>query len=480
MSFISIFYLLFLFTTAGVYYVLPLRYRIGWLLAAGYFFYLTWQPAFLLVLLGISVWSYCVGGKIAAAADREEKKKWLVGGIVVSLLPLVFFKYFNFLNENFARLVAAAGFEYDLPNHPYLAPLGISFFTFLAISYLADIYRGYLKPEKSAAAYFLYLAFFPTLLAGPLERAKFFLTQIKRPVSFDYQNLRAGLQLILWGVFKKVVLADRMNDLMEKIYAEPQNSSGILVYFAVAFAVFQLFCDFSAYSDIAVGSARIFGIKLTKNFDDRVYAAPSREIFWRGWHRSLTMWLRDYVYFPLSRGVRSRLKLYLNLVIVYFLVGLWHGATWGFIVWGVVNGVWLVVENATKQWRENFFTRLGFDTDGRVFNFLAWLFVFHAAAILGVFFRADSLAQGFAVLESLGNSNVGLLSDPLTRSCVLSLVFLAFMDLINRRIPKDENFDAFISRQSGWLRWALYIVLAQMILRYFYVFEEAEFAYFNF
>jgi alginate O-acetyltransferase complex protein AlgI len=174
MSFISIFYLLFLFTTAGVYYVLPLRYRIGWLLAAGYFFYLTWQPAFLLVLLGISVWSYCVGGKIAAAADREEKKKWLVGGIVVSLLPLVFFKYFNFLNENFARLVAAAGFEYDLPNHPYLAPLGISFFTFLAISYLADIYRGYLKPEKSAAAYFLYLAFFPTLLAGPLERAKFF------------------------------------------------------------------------------------------------------------------------------------------------------------------------------------------------------------------------------------------------------------------------------------------------------------------
>jgi alginate O-acetyltransferase complex protein AlgI len=306
------------------------------------------------------------------------------------------------------------------------------------------------------------------------------LTQIKRPVSFDYQNLRAGLQLILWGVFKKVVLADRMNDLMEKIYADPQNSSGILVYFAVAFAVFQLFCDFSAYSDIAVGSARIFGIKLTKNFDDRVYAAPSREIFWRGWHRSLTMWLRDYVYFPLSRGVRSRLKLYLNLVIVYFLVGLWHGATWGFIVWGVVNGVWLVVENATKQWRENFFTRLGFDTDGRVFNFLAWLFVFHAAAILGVFFRADSLAQGFAVLESLGNSNVGLLSDPLTRSCVLSLVFLAFMDLINRRIPKDENFDAFISRQSGWLRWALYIVLAQMILRYFYVFEEAEFAYFNF
>ena len=480
MALISVFYLFFLLLTVAVYYALPPRRRAGWLLAAGYFFYLTWQPAFLVVLVALSLWSFVAGRLIAAAAAPAEKKRRLVAGVVVALLPLAFFKYFNFLNENTAALVGAAGWPYAIPNQPFLAPLGISFFTFLAVSYLADIYRGYLRPEPSAVRYFVYLAFFPTLLAGPLERAKSFLGQLAAPARFDYADARAGLQLILWGAFKKIVLADRRGELMRQVYAAPEQFPGALVYFALAVSVFQLFCDFSAYSDIAVGSARLFGIRLTKNFDDRVYAAPSREIFWQGWHRSLTHWLRDYVYFPLSRGVKSRARLYLNLVIVYFLVGLWHGAAWGFIVWGLLNGVWLVLENATKNARQRLFAGLGIDRNGRLFYFLAWAFVFHVGAFFGIFFRTDAPADAFRVLAGLGNANAALWSEPLVRSAGVTFALLVLMDLVNRQIPPGENVDGFLGRQPAWLRWALYLLLAQLILRYYGVFEETQFLYFNF
>ncbi|MDQ3089254.1 MAG: MBOAT family protein [Acidobacteriota bacterium] len=324
-------------------------------------------------------------------------------------MPLIFFKYFNFLNENLTELLFVFNSENPLSNQSYLVPLGISFFTFQAISYVADIYRSYLKPEKRIEKLAVYMAFFPYILAGPIERAKSILHQIAQPVSFEYQNIRAGLQLILWGVFKKVVIADRLRDFMDAVYANPNDFQGVLIYFALIFSVFQLFCDFSAYSDIAVGSARMFGINLTKNFDDRVYAAPSRRIFWQGWHRSLTSWLRDYVFFPLSRNVKKQSRLYFNLVLVYLLVGVWHGATWGFVVWGFLNGVWLVLEHWTEKRRVAFFSRLGFDVNGRVFNFFGWLLVIHVGAFFGVFFRTDSPEKAFNFLGNVLNSNTNLL-----------------------------------------------------------------------
>jgi D-alanyl-lipoteichoic acid acyltransferase DltB (MBOAT superfamily) len=480
MSFLSVFYLLFLAITATVFYLLPAKLRTFWLLVAGYFFYFTWQPAFTLVLFCITLLSFQFAGKIASISDEKSKKRWLVSAVLTLLSPLIFFKYFNFLHDNLTGIFGLLSFENTLPLQPYLVPLGISFFTFQAISYVVDVYRGYLKPEPRIEKYAVYMAFFPTLLAGPIERAKSMLGQIGNPVSFDYQNIRAGLQLILWGVFKKVVLADRMGDFMNKVYAEPQNFQGIFIYFALAFAVFQLFCDFSAYSDIAVGSARILGIKLSKNFDDRVYAAPSREVFWRGWHRSLTSWLRDYIFFPLSRRVKTRARLYFNLILVYLLVGLWHGAAWGFIIWGLLNGVWLVVENATKDWRQQFFERLGVDTNGSRFYFFAWLIVFHVAALFGVFFRTASPDEAFAFIGNIVNSNVGWLARWETKSCAITIILLVLMDLINRQIPQNENFGAFIGKQKTWIRWAIYILLTQMILRYLFVFDEVQFMYFNF
>lgn len=447
---------------------------------ASYFFYLTWQPAFLIVLLCVTFLAFQFSRKIGSIADEKRKKQWLIVSVITLLLPLFFFKYFNFLNENFTKIFSLFSLHNPVSNQPYLVPLGISFFTFQAISYVADIYRGYLKAEERVEKFAVYMAFFPTLLAGPIERAKSILNQISNPVSFDYQNIRAGLQLILWGVFKKVVLADRMTDFIEKVYAEPQNFQGVLIYFTIIFSGLQLFCDFSAYSDIAVGSARVLGIKLTKNFDDRVYAAPSREIFWQGWHRSLTSWLRDYVFFPLSHGVRSRARLYVNLLIVYLLVGVWHGATWGFIVWGLLNGIWLVMENATKDWRREFFTRIGFDINGKIFYFISWLFVFHVGVFFGMFFRTDTPQEALALIGNITNANTDLLSRWETKSCFITIAFLLFMDLINRYIPKNQNFDAFIGQQKTWVRWAIYLLLAELIFRYIYVFDNAQFMYFKF
>lgn len=480
MSFVSVFYLLFLAFTATVYYLLPDKCRSLWLLAVSYFFYFTWQPVFLIVLLGVTFLSFIFGQKIDRTVDKAKKKSWLAASIIVLLLPLAFFKYYNFLDENLTRFLSLFALEYEALAQPYLVPLGISFFTFQAISYVIDIYRGYLKPESRIGKYAVYIAFFPTVLSGPIERAKTVLNQLENPVAFDYQNIRSGLQLILWGVFKKVVLANRMLDFIEKAYNQQQEFPGALIYLAIIFSGLQLFCDFSAYSDIAVGSARMFGIKLTKNFDDRVYAAPSLEIFWKGWHRSLTNWLRDYVFFPLSRRVKTNSRLYLNIIIVYLLVGLWHGATWGFLTWGLLNGLWIVAENASKAGRARLFSHLRIDSNGRFFHFAAWLLIFHAVVIFGVFFRTETPFQAFAFIENINNSNANLLAHPETKSCLIVIIFLVFMDWINRKIPKNANFDAFIGKQKIWFRWGIYLLLSEAILRYIYIFDNAAFAYFNF
>jgi D-alanyl-lipoteichoic acid acyltransferase DltB (MBOAT superfamily) len=343
-----------------------------------------------------------------------------------------------------------------------------------------DIYRGYIEPEERIEKFAVYMAFFPTLLAGPIERAKSMLGQISTPVAFRYDNIRAGLQLMLWGVCKKVVIADRLAEVIDAAYARPEDLPGILIYPVMVLSVFQIFCDFSGYSDIAVGAARLLGFRLTKNFHDRVYASTSREIFWQGWHRSLTAWMRDYVFFPLSKGTRSRARLYLNLMVVYLLVGVWHGPTWGFAVWGLLNGAWLVMENATKRWRSDFFEKIGVVTDRAYFRFAAWLLVFHVGAFFGVFFRTRTPAEAFAFLGNLQNENANVIDRWETTRLVSSIFFIFLMDLVNRRIPRDENFDSYIGKRSALFRWCVYFILAELILRYVNPIHDMIFNYFRY
>ena len=480
MSSISVFYLLFLILVALGYYNLPQKLRPVWLLVGCYLFYLTWQPAFLLILIFVTLAAFLTGKRIASTPDTSHKKRWLFGGIAVLLLPLFTFKYLNPINDGVSGLLAYFTIEFSFPNQPYIAPLGISFFTFVAVGYVVDVYREYIEPEHRLHRFAAFLAFFPTILAGPIERAKSLLKQINNPVSFEYENVRAGLQLILWGVFKKVVLADRIREFSNQVYAQPDNFPGLVVYFAMVSGLLWVFCDFSAYSDIAVGTARVLGIKVRKNFDDRVYASTSLQQLWQGWHISLTSWLRDYVFFPLSKNVNNRIRLHVNLIFVFFLIGLWHAPVWGYVVWGILNGSWVVLENVTKDRRHSLLSKAGIALNGKFYSFVSWLLTFHVWAVFGVFFGDDSPKKVVQIFSGLANANTNLLSRPEARSIAVTLVLLIFMHLINRKIPKNENFDAFIGKQHFVVRWILYVILIQLILRYIYQFGNTGFLYFNF
>ncbi|GAB3315087.1 MBOAT family protein [Larkinella ripae] len=475
MSLSSTLYLFFLLLVFLVYYALPHRFRWIWLLLTGYFFYFTWQPLFVLLLLLSTSVAYGFGRLVSQSRSRYPL--WI--GIGLLLLPLLFFKYYAFLNRNLATLLGWWGAVSPFPSWLPVVPVGISFYTFQAISYLIDIRRTYLKPVRHFGHFATYLAFFPTLSAGPIERAKRVLTQLQTPQPFRYENAVAGLQLIAWGLFKKVVIANQTAVLIEPVFAQPGTPSGGLLYLALILAPFQIFCDFSGYSDIALGSARMLGIRLMRNFDDRVYASTSRIEFWKGWHISLTSWFRDYVYFPLSKSLRSRNGLYLNLMVVYFLTGLWHGATWGYILWGLLNGLWLVAEHATKEQRQVFFRRFWPDLNAPTHRFLSTLLVFHAGALIGVFLRAPSMNAAGSFLTGLFSINRWHGADAGSLKPFLPVILaLVLMDLINRRI-KNRELPELLASYGSLSRWSFYLIVCVLILSFGRL-SDSPFFYYQF
>lgn len=462
MSLSSLIYVLFLLLVFVVYYALPHRGRWLWLLVSSYVFYFTWQPLFSFLLAASTGVTYGFGWLI----HRNKSPRMLWTGIGILLLPLLFCKYYTFFNDNLRQFLGLWGKPSPLPAFNLIVPVGISFYTFQAISYLIDIRRNYLQPERHPGYLATYLAFFPTLTAGPIERAKSVLNQLKKPRTFQEQDAVAGLQLIAWGLFKKVVIANPIAELVEPVFAQPGAYGGLVLYSALVLAPFQLFCDFSGYSDIAQGSGRMLGIRLMKNFADRVYASTSRVEFWKGWHISLTTWFRDYVYFPLSRYLRTRNGLYLNLMIVYFLTGFWHGATWGFILWGVFNGLWLVAEHATKPRRQALFQRIWPDLNAPMHRFLSTLLVFHAGAVMGIFLRAPSLPAAnrfIGRLLTLDNWHLEIIGG--MRSFLQIVLALILMDVVNRRLTVQPLPDV-LDRQPTPIRWSLYLVLCLLVLTF--------------
>ncbi len=460
MSLSSLVYIIFLLVVFVLYYALPHRFRWVLLLAASYFFYLTWQPLYALLLLSSTGVAYAFGRMLRS----KDRRGLLILGIALLLLPLFFFKYYAFLNQNLSLVMATVGWVNFLPGYSFLLPVGISFYTFQAISYLVDVWRGYLKPEKHFGLFALYLAFFPTLSAGPIERAKSMLGQFKTPQVFRYDEAVAGLQLIGWGLFKKLVIANHIVGLIDPVFAQPDAYGGLLLYLTLILSPFQIFCDFSGYSDIAIGSGRLLGFRLTKNFDDRVYAATSRIQFWQGWHKSLTTWFRDYVYFPLGKRMPTRRGLYLTLLIIYFLTGLWHGASWGFILWGLTNGIWLVGEHWSKERRKAVFSRIWPDLNAPLHRLLSTLLVFHVGAMMGVFLRTQTFAgamvyyrQLFAWPNGSLNGEWGYVKP------VLIFVGLLVMDGVNRWLDGREISDLLATRDPIW-RWSFYIALCVLIL----------------
>lgn len=463
MLFTSLAYLVFLFSVLALWFSLPVRYRWIVMLVASYFFYLTWSPAYVVLLLFSTMTAYGIAHQVTAASG-VSRKHWLWAGVSLLLAPLLAVKYYNFFNHSLSTLIGWVGLRNPLPYYSYLLPVGISFYTFQTLSYVIDVYRGYVKPEWHLGMFAVYVSFFPQLLAGPIERARQLLPQLRQPnVLFNSADAVAGLYLILWGCFKKLVLANRIQTFIAPVFQDPAHHYGLSVWLSCWLFSLQLFCDFSAYSDIAMGSARLFGIRLNANFDNRVYASRSRTEFWRGWHKTLTAWFRDYVYTPLSKHVSNRRRLLFNLFLIYILTGFWHGAAWGFIIWGALNGLWIVIEQVTKPARQAFFERIGFGPEKPLHQWLSTCLVFTAGALMGLWFRAETFAVGKTLFTHLFVSSWRLPNGSSMEQFLIIIVGLVAMDIVNRQMA-GKSIDVLLQRQRRRLQWAWVIGVTELIL----------------
>jgi D-alanyl-lipoteichoic acid acyltransferase DltB (MBOAT superfamily) len=402
MIFNSLEFLAFFPLVAVVYFSVPLRLRIAVLLAAGCWFYMAWVPGYIVVLILSSFLAYAAGLAMGTAHGRARAGV-LAGALVIVSGILIVFKYLGFLEATLAQVMRQFSITWTPGGINLLLPLGISFYTFKLLSYIIDVYRGALPPEKNIGAFFLYASFFPQVLAGPIERATRFLPQLQRHAAFDAGRIAAGLKLMLWGLFMKVVIADRLAILVNRVYDSPADQSSAALLVATYLYAFQIFCDFAGYSDMAIGAAKVLGFDTMENFR-RPYFSKSIAEFWRRWHMSLSFWFRDYLYIPLGGNRLPPLKWGLAVMAVFLVSGLWHGAAWTFVAWGALHGTYLIVERATKPLRERAWAALSLSDAGGFIRKAAGVAVtFHLVTFAWIFFRAPTMSDAMTVIGAIVN-----------------------------------------------------------------------------
>lgn len=397
-------FLIFLPIVLGLYFALQrhLKLQNTMLLVASYIFYGWWDWRFLSLILISSILDFLCGREIFRSTTQKRKKIFLAFSVLGNLGLLGFFKYFNFFVDSAAGLLAGFGLEAHLPVLKIILPVGISFYTFQTMSYTIDIYRGTFKPTNNFLNFMLYVSYFPQLVAGPIERASHLLPELEKPRIITRQQIVEGITLILIGFFRKVVIADNLAPMVERAFSNPATaSSGLLLGGLYAFAL-QIYGDFAGYSDIARGVSKIMGIELMVNFQQPYFSTSITE-FWRRWHISLSSWLRDYLYIDLLGGnKKGKFRTYFNLFLTMFLGGLWHGAAWTFVAWGVLNGVYLAVEKMTLFARKKFeFPALKVSFGLWVVRILRIVFVFHLVCLTWIFFRAPNFTVASQYLTSI-------------------------------------------------------------------------------
>jgi len=463
MLFNSFPFLAFFAVLAASYYAIPHRHRWILLLGASLYFYAASKSNYVLLLLGITLVAYLAGLSIGASADRRKRTAILAAAVVAVLGALFVFKYYDFFAGSLDALIAdvwPASARLRLPRPGLVVAAGLSFYTFSCVSYLADVYAGRLPPERHLGHFALYVAFFPKLLAGPIERARPFLSQLQQPVSFSGAAIASGLQLMLWGLFKKVVIADRLAPFVDAAYRQPELSSVADLALATYFFAFQLYCDFSGYSDIAIGAAKVLGIDLIENFRRPYFSTSVREFWSQRWHLSLTAWFRDYMYIPLGGNQGSQLRLSFNLMAVFLVSGLWHGANWTFVVWGGLNGLYLVVSLMTRRARKKVagLVRL----PAGLGSCLRGLLTFHLVLVTWVFFRAASLADATAILARVSRSAASLprlIRARVTSGEILLSLALIGVLLVVEALDETRPFWERVRARPLFVRWALYYAL---------------------
>lgn len=490
MLFNSVEFLLFFPTVVTLYFLCPQRYRWMLLLAASYLFYAAWRMEYAFLLLLSTVVDYYAGRQMGKSGNHNGRRIFLVLSLVVNLGLLFTFKYFNFFNESMRGLFGLFNVAYQIPALNVLLPVGISFYTFQSLSYVIDVYRGKLKPESHFGVFALYVAFFPQLVAGPIERAGHMLPQFHGAHFFQEGRVNSGLRLILWGLFKKVVIADRLAVYVNQAYNNPTDYAGLPLLLATYFFAFQIYCDFSGYSDIAIGAARVMGFDLMENFR-QPYIARSVAGFWRRWHISLSTWFRDYLYIPLGGNRVTPWRWYSNLAIVFLVSGLWHGAKWTFVIWGALHAFYVLMEiwlGGVGVWSRR---RLGGAEGTLLPDWLKIVVTFHLVLFSWIFFRANSLGDAWLIIRQIGQmaivTPVAELLAPWLDAGVadarLEMLLAVGLILVLETTQWFERYIATMERtfilNPRWLRWLAYVAMAIAIAN-LGVAIETPFIYFQF
>lgn len=459
-----------------------LNLRNIFLLVASYFFYGWWDWRFLFLIFISSLVDYFVGRKLGEEENPKKRKHLLFLSLAVNLGFLFYFKYFNFFIETFRDSFLLFGKELEISTLNIILPVGISFYTFQTLSYTIDVYKGKLTPTHKPISFFAFVSFFPQLVAGPIERATHLLPQFNKTYKFDYVKVRAGFQLMLWGLFKKMVIADRLALVVNEVYNNPGSYQGSDFIIATIFFAFQIYCDFSGYSDIAIGLAKTMGFDLMKNFDSPYFSKSLTE-FWRRWHISLSTWFRDYLYIPLGGSKKGKYRTYLNLFLVFLISGLWHGASMTFVIWGAIHGIIITFEKATSSIRKKFSSIVGLKKNVFSNRIVFGIITFIIVMIAWVFFRANTLSDSWFILKNMIALKSGSGFDDLGVSSFhvyISIVMIVILMVIEF-VDKHHDTRAFLNRQNALFRWSVYLIGIFSILLYgVYGQDSPEFIYFKF
>jgi len=487
MQFNSFQFIIFFVFIITLYFTISFRYRWVLLLLASYYFYMCWKPEYIFLILLSTIIDYYCGLKMGSCQNNSDKKPFLLISLITNLGLLFSFKYFNFFSDSIRYAFNQFNIFYELPYFNVLLPVGISFYTFQTLSYTIDIYRGDKEPESHLGIFALYVSFFPQLVAGPIERSTRLLPQFKQINEFDYLRLKNGFLLMLWGLFKKIVIADRLAVVVNTVYNTPTNYEGIVLIIATIFFAFQIYCDFSAYSDIAIGASKIMGYDLMKNFN-RPYFSKSISEFWRRWHISLGSWFRDYLYFSLGGNKGGKYKWYKNIMIVFLISGLWHGANWNFVIWGGLHGFYMLLSLLFKNVKSNIYYLLKIKKEMFFIKLIQVITTFILVDFAWIFFRANTFSDSIYIVKNLFIINLGVLYDKSLhnlgldeKDLYLSILLILFLIIVQFKQRKVNIIDT-ISSKPVYIRWPIYLIGIYSIIVFGYYGQgnSSQFIYFQF
>lgn len=483
MLFNSFTFAIFLPIVFLIYWAVPHKWRWIVLFISSYYFYMSWNVKYVILILFTTFISYACALGLERADAMKKKKVLIVSTMAASLGCLFFFKYFNFASESVANILNL----FTLQVHPItlnlLLPVGISFYTFQTLGYVIDVYRGEVKAEKNFGKYATFIAFFPQLVAGPIERTKNLMPQILEEHTFEYEKAASGLRLMAWGFFKKIVIADTLAVSVDTVYDSLRMYKGFpLLVASVLFSV-QIYCDFAGYSDIAIGTARLFGIELMKNFDSPYFSTSVKD-FWARWHISLSTWLRDYIYIPLGGNRVSKGRNAFNLMATFLISGLWHGASWTYVVWGGIHGLAQVLEKFLFKVKK----KEKIQKPGGIKWWVSVVVTFLFATFAWIFFRAETIGDAIYVLQNMfyGITNPSLYVSQITTylgmdkltllGMIISVGMLAVFDYYSLTVDVLGK----VKEKKRAVRWIIYVVFILFLIFNVPATSGQEFIYFQF